>query len=143
MVSIRTPIVTSALATIPDADTIVDEAIERLKEAGVITSDQLKTNFYKTLKTLEKTAEEVYREYEHRAFEKLKEDCLEILGNDATLKDAFDYTFPLAKEFEFRADRLRKTKASRALRNEGGHKLQDMRIQCDDRLAFLRSPRNA
>jgi len=126
-----TSIVSAALETIPEVDTIVDLAIERLKERGVLTPERVKTNFSETLATLEKTAEIVYREYELKALEKLKKDCLEKLEPDTTLKEGFDYTFPLVKEFEFRAGQSRKTRGGHTFEKAVPLLLQKMLIQCE------------
>jgi hypothetical protein len=138
MVFIPTRIVTTSLEIIPDVDKIVDEAIERLSKTGILTPEKVKTNFSDALATLEKTADTIYREYELKALENLKKQCLGVLGNNATKEHALDYTFPLVKEFEFRVGRSRKTRVGRALRNAVSHELWDMLIQCDDRLASFR-----
>ncbi len=126
-----TPIVTAALETIPDVDIIVDETIERLKKTKILTPEKVTSNFSDALATLEKTAEVVYREYELKALEKLKEKCIEKLGKDTTLKETLDYAFPLVKEFEFRAGQARKTRGGHTFEKAVPLLLQKMLIQCE------------
>ncbi len=126
-----THIVTSSLETIPDVDTIVDVAIERLRKTKVLTPEKVESNFSAALATLEKTAHKVYQEYEDKALEKLKEHCLEKLGSKATIKQALDYAFPLVKEFEFRAGQARKTRGGHTFEKAVPLLLQKMLIRCE------------
>ncbi len=131
MAFVPTPIVTAALETIPEVDIVVDEAIERLKKTKILTSEKVNSNFSDALAALERTAYSVYQDYELEALEKLKEKCLEKLGKDATLKETLDYTFPLVKEFEFRAGQARKTRGGHTFEKAVPLLLQKMLIQCE------------
>lgn len=131
MAFIPTPIVTEALETIPDVDIIVDESIEKLRETNILTPEKVNSNFSDALETLEETAYSVYLVYELKALEKLKEMCLEYLENAATVKRALDYTFPLVKEFEFRAGQARKTRGGHTFEKAVPLLLQKILIQCE------------
>lgn len=126
-----THIVTSSLKTIPEVDTIVNAAIERLRESSILTPEKVKSNFSDALSTLEKTAEIVYREYEHKALENLKQKCLERIGIDVTPKQALDSAILLVKEFELRAGQSRKSRAGHTFEKAVPLLLQKMLIQCE------------
>lgn len=131
MVFIPTHIVTTSLEIIPDVDKIVAEAIERLSKTGILTPKKVKTNFSDALATLEKTADTIYRKYELKALENLKKQCLGVLGSNSTKEQVLDYTFPLVKEFEFRAGQARKTRGGHSFEKAVPLLLQKMLIQCE------------
>lgn len=126
-----TPIVTKSLETIPEVDAIFEEAIERLKNSGVLTQKRIKSNFSDSLAILEGIAHDIYLGYENRALEDLKERYIKAKGEDAPPKKVMNNTFPLVKEFEFRAGQSRKARGGSTFEKAVPLLLQAMLIQCE------------
>lgn len=126
-----TPTVTKSLETIPEVDAIVEEAIEKLKNNGILTPKQIKSNFSDALSILESTAHNLYREYENKALEDLKESYIKAKGEYIPPKKVMNNTFPLVKEFEFRAGQSRKARGGSTFEKAVPLLLQAMSIQCE------------
>lgn len=126
-----TPTVTKSLETIPEVDAIVEEAIEKLKNNGILTPKQIKSNFSDALSILESTAHNLYREYENKALEDLKESYIKAKGEYIPPKKVMNNTFPLVKEFEFRAGQSRKARGGSTFEKAVPLLLQSMLIQCE------------
>lgn len=126
-----TPIVTKSLETIPDVDEIVEEAIEKLTNSGILTHEQIKSKFSDALSILERTAYDLYIEYENKALENLKERYIKTEGENIPPKKVMNNTFPLVKEFEFRAGQSRKARGGSTFEKAVPLLLQAMLVQCE------------
>jgi hypothetical protein len=112
--------VDEAIETIPEADSILEEAIKSLN-LDKIPTGEISKNFGQLLKDVESVASKIYKEYERRAFEKLVElwtdnrrewisKILEERGGEGIKSILREFVNPL-REMEFRAAQMRKARA--------------------------------
>jgi hypothetical protein len=131
MVIQKTPLVDQALDTIPSVDSVFSETTEILLKQNLLTRDVIENHFWNVLRAFEQEAYRLYLEYEQRALEKLKQDCINSMPPDTSLRHALDTGFPLALEFEHRAAQSRKARAGNSFERAVPFLLNKIGIPCE------------
>jgi len=111
-----------AIKSIPELDVIFKQAIKSLK-LDKSSEEEISQNFEKLLRSVESAASNIYREYEKKAFEKLRDlwirnrkewisRILKEKGEDG-IKEILSEFIEAVRELEFRAGQMRKSRGGK------------------------------
>lgn len=133
-------IVEEATKSIPELDIILKQAIKSIK-LDYASADYIIENFERLIREVEATAFGIYREYEKRAFEKLRDlwinqkrqwiaEILHEKGEEG-VKDILSDFIDDVRELEFRAGQMRKARGGKTFEHVIKNLLNLASVPCE------------
>ncbi len=128
--------VDDALATIPNVDGIIAEALDRLRKAEGFSPEHIMKDFGAALVKLEATAFAIYKVHEKAGLRRLVDSHLKDV-NEGTgsskdgVRKVLEAAAPEIQEFEFRAGQSRKSRGGSTWEKLGPALLEVMGVKCE------------